>query len=145
MNPNLINSDLIEFDTTPFPPTILTVISLFSYLSANSIKYSFVALGNSFVSVNNIGAFPLVPAKCSANGAAANPSTNEFPFTNTIFLTPVFAASPVVAFFNSVNNAVSLAILTAVSYLSSPANTSTCACAPSNHLNTLAKLSAISC
>ena len=94
-----------------------------------SFKYAFVAFGSESASVNNIGADTSVPfivlVLVAANGDAASPSTNAFPFTNTILAVPAVATA-------SVNPAYSFAIVTAVSYLLSHASISTLASLAAN-------------
>ena len=127
MNPSALNSFSTAFDTTDVPPTIFIVTFFNPPISAsanNVLKYAFVSFGNSFALVNNIGALTDLPPNSAAKVDAYNPSTNESPFTNTIYPSPSVPSS---GFFTDSNRATSLAILTAVSYLLFPANTSTCA------------------
>ena len=94
---------------------------------ALSSMYSFVSVGNSSVFANNIGAcfkssVLLVPTSFNeaAKGAAANPSTNDVPFTNTILLFSILSVPlDLSAIFNSAPFA--FATFTAVSYLFWPA------------------------
>ena len=122
---------------TVVPPTRCIVAFLLLpiiLLACNSFKYNFVALGNSSDSDNNTGAaislyIPFPAVNLAARGAADNPSTNDFPFTNTILsMKPLFLSVPV-----PTNPTCSLAIDTAVSYLLSPANISTFANSLFNH------------